>query len=145
MAPRSRSFSVSLGLPAPLLSLVLAVLFLVSSVAALPGSCLLMNPDQLQSIPGWMTLQHAVETGYGTSPYKIVTNDRQFPNKPASICGGVAQGWVWFEYHARVQGHYKWSFKIEDILLTPEERRLPDVQRKRYPAKLRREADFTDL
>nr|GAT42792.1 predicted protein [Mycena chlorophos] len=127
----------------PLL-LVFSLSFLVP-VAALPGLCTSMSPDQLQSIPGWMTLQNAVETAYSTDPYKVITNDREYPNKPASICSGVAQGWVWFEYHARVQGHYKWSFKIEDLLLSVAERTLPDVARVSYPAKLRREADFTDL
>ncbi|KAJ7071481.1 hypothetical protein C8F01DRAFT_1110697 [Mycena amicta] len=133
------------ALPSFLIPLFLLLVSLFTSVSALPGTCSSMTPDQLQSIPGWMTLQQAVEAGYGTTTYKIVTNDRQFPNKPASICSGVAQGWVWFEYHARVQGHYKWSFKIEDILLSVAERTLPDVERIRYPAKLRREADFTDL
>ncbi|KAF7300758.1 hypothetical protein MKEN_01300900 [Mycena kentingensis (nom. inval.)] len=131
--------------PSPPFFLFLVLSFLLASVAALPGSCSLMSPDQLQSIPGWSTLQTAVETAYSTDPYKIVTNDRQFPAKPASVCNGLAEGWVWFEYHARVQGHFKWSFKIEDILLTSEQRRLPDVARVHYPAKLRREADLTDL
>ncbi|KAJ7441537.1 hypothetical protein FB451DRAFT_1414553 [Mycena latifolia] len=35
---------------------------------------------------------------YGTEPCKVVTNDSQ---KPASLCGGIAEGWVWFEYRAR--------------------------------------------
>ncbi|KAF7348696.1 hypothetical protein MVEN_01388400 [Mycena venus] len=114
-------------------------------VLAAPGSCTYLSPDQLQSVPGWVTLQTAVETSYSTEPYKIVTNDRQFPDKPASLCGGIAKGWVWFEYHARVQGHYKWSFKIETILPETQDRRVPDVARVSYPAKLRRAADFSDL
>ncbi|KAJ6469318.1 hypothetical protein C8R45DRAFT_1016665 [Mycena sanguinolenta] len=114
-------------------------------VLAAPGSCSFLSADQLQSIPGWAALQAAVEGNYGTSPYKIVTNDRQFPTKSASMCAGVAKGYVWFEYHARVQGHYKWSFKIEDILPEIVDRRIPDVARVSYPAKLRRAADFSDL
>ncbi|KAF7300721.1 hypothetical protein HMN09_00957900 [Mycena chlorophos] len=137
---------MSSALPPFLVPLLLVLsLSLLAPVAALPGLCTSMSPDQLQSIPGWMTLQNAVETAYSTDPYKVITNDREYPNKPASICSGVAQGWVWFEYHARVQGHYKWSFKIEDLLLSVAERTLPDVARVSYPAKLRREADFTDL
>ncbi|KAJ7745599.1 hypothetical protein DFH07DRAFT_833525 [Mycena maculata] len=114
-------------------------------VSAAPGSCSLMSSDQLQSVPGWASLQAAVEQGYGTDPYKVVTNDSQFPDKPASMCAGIAKGWVWFEYHAKVQGHYKWSFKIEGILPNADDRRIPDVARVSYPAKLRREADFSDL
>ncbi|KAJ7670653.1 hypothetical protein DFH06DRAFT_1178643 [Mycena polygramma] len=114
-------------------------------VLAAPGSCSYLSPDQLQSVSGWGALQSAVEANYGTEPYKIVTNDSQFPTKPASLCGGVAKGWVWFEYHARVQGHYKWSFEIEAILPNAVDRRVADVARVSYPAKLRREADFSDL
>ncbi|KAF8217524.1 hypothetical protein K438DRAFT_1952414 [Mycena galopus ATCC 62051] len=114
-------------------------------VLAVPRACTALSPDQLQSVPGWTDLQNAVEANYGTEPYKIVTNDAQFPTKAASMCGGIAKGWVWFEYHARVQGHYKWSFKIEDILPEPHHRRVPDVARISYPAKLRRAADFSDL
>ncbi|KAJ7484203.1 hypothetical protein FB451DRAFT_1392782 [Mycena latifolia] len=114
-------------------------------VSAAPGSCSFLSSDQLQSVPGWPVLQTAVEENYGTEPYKVVTNDSQFPKKPASLCGGIAKGWVWFEYHARVQGHYKWSFKIEGILPAASDRRVPDVARISYPAKLRREADFSDL
>ncbi|KAJ7216745.1 hypothetical protein B0H12DRAFT_1154123 [Mycena haematopus] len=114
-------------------------------VLARPGACTSLSPDQLQSVPGWAALQTAVEGNYGTEPYKIVTNDAQFPSKHASMCAGVANGWVWFEYHARTQGHYKWSFKIEDILPDVVDRRVPDVARVSYPAKLRRAADFSDL
>ncbi|KAJ7197387.1 hypothetical protein GGX14DRAFT_471201 [Mycena pura] len=87
--------------------LLLVLAHLYGTATAAPGSCSLLSADQLQSVPGWTALQDAVERGYGTEPYKIVTNDRQFPTKPASMCAGVAKGWVWFEYHARVQGHYK--------------------------------------
>ncbi|KAJ7683421.1 hypothetical protein B0H17DRAFT_1074146 [Mycena rosella] len=114
-------------------------------VSAAPGSCSYLSPDQLQSVPGWAELQTAVEANYGTEPYKIVTNDSQFPGKPASLCRGIAKGWVWFEYHARVQGHYKWSFQIEGILPAAGDRRVADVARVAYPAKLRREADLSDL
>ncbi|KAJ7452028.1 hypothetical protein FB451DRAFT_1186064 [Mycena latifolia] len=47
---------------------------------------------------------HLFGNNYGTEPCKVAANDSQ---KPASLCGGIAKGWVWFEYHARVQGHYK--------------------------------------
>ncbi|KAJ7164619.1 hypothetical protein C8R43DRAFT_233870 [Mycena crocata] len=114
-------------------------------VAAAPGTCSYLSPDQLQSVPGWAALRAAVEAGYGQQPYKIVTNDSQFPAKPASMCAGIAKGWVWFEYHAKVKGHYKWSFQIETILPEIFDRRVPDVARIKYPAKLRREADFSDL
>ncbi|KAJ7034610.1 hypothetical protein C8F04DRAFT_568357 [Mycena alexandri] len=114
-------------------------------VLAAPGSCSYLSPDQLQSVPGWAALQAAVEGGYGTEPYKIVTNDSQFPAKPASLCAGIAKGWVWFEYHARVKGHYKWSFKIEGILPDALDRKVADVARVSYPAKLRRQADFSEL
>ncbi|KAK7050282.1 hypothetical protein R3P38DRAFT_2862679 [Favolaschia claudopus] len=114
-------------------------------VLALPRNCFLLSPDQLQSVPGWSYLQTAVEANYGTEPYKIVTNDSQFPTKMASLCGGVAEGWVWFEYHARVQGHYKWSFQIEGILPEAADRRVSDIMRVSYPAKLRRSPDFSDL
>ncbi|KAJ7859383.1 hypothetical protein B0H14DRAFT_2747152 [Mycena olivaceomarginata] len=124
---------------------LLLILPHVLLVIAAPGSCSVLDPDQLQSVPGWGTLQTAVEASYGTEPYKIVTNDWQFPTKPASMCAGVAKGWVWFEYHAKVQGHYKWSFKIEGILPDVEDRTVPDVARVSYPAKLRRAADFSDL
>ncbi|KAJ7512286.1 hypothetical protein B0H11DRAFT_1950529 [Mycena galericulata] len=124
---------------------ILAFILPYVFVSAAPGSCSYLSSDQLQSVPGWASLQKAVEGNYGTDPYKVVTNDSQFPDKPASMCAGVAKGWVWFEYHAKVQGHYKWSFKIEGILPDVNDRRVPDVTRVSYPAKLRREADFSDL
>ncbi|KAJ7636696.1 hypothetical protein FB45DRAFT_907108 [Roridomyces roridus] len=135
-------------MPMPTLWTLYGVLLLFlrfTFVFSAPGSCGVLSPDQLQSVPGWAFLQKAVESNYGTEPYKIVTNDSQFPEKPASMCSGIAKGWVWFEYHARTKGHYKWSFKIEGILPQVDDRRIPDVLRVSYPAKLRREADFSDL
>ncbi|CAK5282495.1 unnamed protein product [Mycena citricolor] len=125
--------------------LLLSFLNELGFVAAYPGPCSVLSSDQLQSIPGWAALQSAVEEGYGTEPYKVVTNDYLYPDKPASMCGAVAQGWVWFEYHAKTQGHYKWSFEIEKVLPEIEDRTLPDVTRTSFPAKLRRGADFSDL
>ncbi|KAJ7093442.1 hypothetical protein B0H15DRAFT_832352 [Mycena belliarum] len=124
---------------------VLLLILPYALVSARPGLCSLLSSDQLQSVPGWSILQGAVEESYGTEPYKVVVNDSQFPDKSASVCAGVAMGWVWFEYHARVQGHYKWSFQIENILPAAVDRRVPDVARVSYPAKLRREADLSDL
>ncbi|KAJ6621524.1 hypothetical protein B0H10DRAFT_2017642 [Mycena sp. CBHHK59/15] len=114
-------------------------------VLAAPGTCSYLSSEQMQSLPGWPTLKTAVEENYSSSPYKVVTNDKAFPKQPASLCGGIAKGWVWFEYHMKVKGHYKWSFEIEAILPDVTDRKLPDAPRQTRNSSLRRAADFSDL
>ncbi|KAJ6553102.1 hypothetical protein B0H19DRAFT_1155644 [Mycena capillaripes] len=98
----------------------------------LPNVLVMAAP--LQSVPGWAALQSTcVALAQALS---LLTIREQFPAKPASLCAGIVKGWV-------VQGHY--NFEIEAILPDAMDRKVPDVARVSYPAKFRREADFSAL
>ncbi|KAJ7235537.1 hypothetical protein C8J57DRAFT_1728606 [Mycena rebaudengoi] len=123
-----------------------SLLFLLPPfVLSAPSTCGFLSAAQIQSVPGWPALQTAVEGAYGNSPYKIATNDREFPQRPASLCAGVASGWVWFNYHTKVQDHYKWSFEIEVLLPHIPDRTVPEPPRPTMKAKLRRAPELSDL
>ncbi|KAJ7604301.1 hypothetical protein DFH06DRAFT_1487715 [Mycena polygramma] len=50
------------------------------------GACADMSSDDVQKLPGWNTLKTTAEKNWGTGSYKVVTNDKSFPDQPAQSC-----------------------------------------------------------
>ncbi|KAJ8517878.1 hypothetical protein ONZ45_g4986 [Pleurotus djamor] len=52
------------------------------------GSCVDLSSDDVQKLPGWKKIEDRANSLWGTGKRRIVTNDKDFPDKPAQICAG---------------------------------------------------------
>ncbi|KAL1705334.1 hypothetical protein EV121DRAFT_258697 [Schizophyllum commune] len=50
------------------------------------GSCSALSSDDVQKLPGWDKLVSQANDNWGDHKRKIVTNDSDYPDRPASIC-----------------------------------------------------------
>ncbi|KAL1696289.1 hypothetical protein GGG16DRAFT_43507 [Schizophyllum commune] len=50
------------------------------------GSCAALSSDDVQKLPGWDKLVSQANDNWGDHKRKIVTNDSDYPDRPASIC-----------------------------------------------------------
>ncbi|KAJ6490105.1 hypothetical protein C8R45DRAFT_992685 [Mycena sanguinolenta] len=85
--------------------------------------CTLMTQDEFNSLSeqAHNAIDAAALADHGDHSHNLVVNDPDFPGSPANVCDNVATGTVWVEYNDRVDGHFKFTYSMDDIL-TPEER-----------------------
>ncbi|KAJ7757241.1 hypothetical protein DFH07DRAFT_819649 [Mycena maculata] len=115
----SVSWFAALALAAPL------AVYAIPSPQTLPAAgCVPLTAVDVQTIPGWSTLQSTAETEWGTGPYNVIANDPAYPAQAATNCAGTAGGWVWFEYLQVVDGHYKWALNMDDVLPNAADRQV---------------------
>ncbi|KAI4524471.1 hypothetical protein K525DRAFT_235620 [Schizophyllum commune Loenen D] len=57
-----------------------------ASLGRRDGSCSALSSDDVQKLPGWDKLVSQANDNWGDHKRKIVTNDSDYPDRPASIC-----------------------------------------------------------
>ncbi|KAL1748707.1 hypothetical protein HDZ31DRAFT_29062 [Schizophyllum fasciatum] len=57
-----------------------------ASLGRRDGSCAALSSDDVQKLPGWDKLVSQANDNWGDHKRKIVTNDSDYPDRPASIC-----------------------------------------------------------
>ncbi|KAL1748122.1 hypothetical protein HDZ31DRAFT_60656 [Schizophyllum fasciatum] len=50
------------------------------------GACSTLSADEAQKLPGWEKLKSKAQANWGSGSWHIVTNDKDYPNQPASVC-----------------------------------------------------------
>ncbi|KAL1706295.1 hypothetical protein EV121DRAFT_201734 [Schizophyllum commune] len=50
------------------------------------GSCTSLSADDVQKLPGWTQLEQQANDNWGTGSRRIVTNDKDYLDRPAEIC-----------------------------------------------------------
>ncbi|KAL1728177.1 hypothetical protein EV714DRAFT_215633 [Schizophyllum commune] len=57
-----------------------------SSLSPRAGGCTVMDAKTAQIIPGWKKLAAAADRQWGNSSRTIITNEKEYPENPATIC-----------------------------------------------------------
>ncbi|KAJ7302816.1 hypothetical protein DFH08DRAFT_70660 [Mycena albidolilacea] len=86
-------------------------------------ACTLMTQAEFNALStqAHNAIDAAALADHGDHSHNLVVNDPDFPGSPANVCDNVATGTVWVEYNDKVDGHFKFTYSMDDIL-TPEER-----------------------
>jgi len=104
------------------------------------ASCTPLSIDQAKLLPGFAQIDKYAADTWGNGNHTTLTNPPDYPNQNATACplgsfsaqpqGSsdnsqtkfLAHGWIWYDYDATVQGHYKWAVNMDALLPNQDDR-----------------------